>query len=415
MNFIFGRHFQIPYSVVHSTDIEKSADHFYINYSPEYITGFFNIIQHPLLLETGVRSQSVFVSREMHKEKTENFFEGGGYPVFFQATDHFDLKFDIFSCIFYLITRYEEYLPSDKDLHGRYISSNSVLAKSPFSFLPIVDIWLNELRQNIQTLNPSVNLKEYDFEYLPTIDVDHAFKYKGRNWLRHPANFLKKECFDVLRNEVRDPYDTVGDMVERLVNAGYSPLLFFLMSDDTGNDSNVSPNTEALQALVKSMKSFKVGIHPSYDSFDQRKIKDQKRLLETIYGPISCSRQHFLRIHFPEYFRQLLSVGIKKDFSLAYPDTPGFRAGYSRIFSFYDLEKDADTTLLMQPSCWMDATYKYYQIKNFEEICQEFSVFARQLKRINAKLVTIFHNDLFATEKFRSVFAYIHQFVNSGV
>src|SRR5687768_11045076 len=64
-----------------------------------------------LLFETGTRKVPVEV------------FHYRNLPAFFQGEGH--IPFDIFAASFYLVTRYEEYLPSRKDQYGRYQAKHS--------------------------------------------------------------------------------------------------------------------------------------------------------------------------------------------------------------------------------------------------------------------------------------------------
>ena len=54
-------------------------------------------------------------------------FEYDGIKVFFSVKDKMsELPFDVFSAIFYLVVRYEEYLPFVKDQHGRFTAHKSI-------------------------------------------------------------------------------------------------------------------------------------------------------------------------------------------------------------------------------------------------------------------------------------------------
>lgn len=402
LDFIFTGYFGIPYEITADPAVSRVSGNIYISYCAQKISGFFSIYQDDLLLTEEIKTQHIFVSREQQM------------PVFFQTTEHFDLRFDIFSCIFYLLSRYEEYLPHETDVHGRYKSSNSILSKLDFNFSPIVEVWLHYFKNELLKINPAIPFRKYKFEYLPTFDIDNAYKYKGRNWLKRPPNIFKKECRNILLGQ-KDPYDTFDFILGELEKHGLTALFFFLLSDENENDSNISPDSLKLHDLISKITESKIniGIHPSYCAPVDHTIADEKKHLEEVSSsPISISRQHFLRINFPGYFRELISAGIKKDFSLGYPDTIGFRAGYSREFPFFDLLNNGPTDLILQPSGWMDATYEYYQSKNYLKMTQEFSHFIRQIRKINGKLVTIFHNDLIAKEDYRNAFQFINQHVN---
>ncbi|MCB0508279.1 MAG: hypothetical protein KDD21_08275, partial [Bacteroidetes bacterium] len=95
------------------------------------------------------------------------------------------------------------------------------------------------------------------------------------------------------------------------------------------------------------------------------------------------------------------------DYSLAYPNISGFRAGISRPFFFFDLPNNQPTNLQLFPTCWMDATYEYYNKKSTDEIKIDFSLIYQQVKKINGSFVGIFHNDLLSQQPNRELFKYI--------
>lgn len=396
-DFVFSQYFGIEYEFTDNPEIIIVPDKVYLNYTPAPKNGFFNIFQDNLLLENDIREQKIFVSRE------------ADMPVFFQTVDNFDIRFDIFSCIFYLLSRYEEYLPHDKDVHGRYKSSNSILAKKEFNFSPIAETWLIFLKEELLKINPNLPFKKYEFEYVPTFDIDNAFRYLGRNWFRKPPNIFSSNCLPVLFRQKEDPFDIFDKLLKEIDKYNLNSVFFFLLSDKYKNDSNVSPVSKKLHAVIKKVSDKKIGIHPSYLALEKNILQEEKLQLEKItHQTITFSRQHFLKINFPEYYRKIAASGLQTDFSLCYPDVAGFRAGCSRPFYFFDIERDKCTSLIIQPSCWMDATYEYYQALNNDELRQNFLTIFNQLKKINGILVPIFHNDLLAMDKYWGIFGFIN-------
>src|SRR5688572_1841233 len=81
-------------------------------YSHERLQDGLFIQANQLLFETGIKKLSIEV------------FDYRNLPAFFQGEGH--LPFDIFAASFYLVTRYEEYLPSRKDNYGRYQAKHSL-------------------------------------------------------------------------------------------------------------------------------------------------------------------------------------------------------------------------------------------------------------------------------------------------
>ncbi len=400
LDFVFKEHLGIAYELTDNTDAAHLPENLYLSYTNRNMSGWYSVYQDSLLLEEDIHPQKIFVSRE------------NDFPVFFQTTDTYDCRFDIFSCIFFLLSRYEEYLPHEQDTHGRYLSSNSILARKEFDFSPVIDRWLQYFKNELLSIRPELPVRQYSFEYTPTFDIDHAYRFLGRNWLKHPPNIFKVESLRSLFRQQKDPFDTYDFILEECSNNKSQPFFFFLLSDEDANDSRVSPASGSLHQRIKSLhdKRYITGIHPSYRSLEKDSIGLEKALLETIIGePVLYSRQHFLRIRFPDYFRAIHKENIQHDFSLLYPDTIGFRAGYSRSFFFFDLLKNETTTLMLHSTCWMDATFEYYRMDKNEEIQQKIQQLVQQLMKINAKLVTLFHNDLLCREKYRGLFCFFNQ------
>ena len=67
------------------------------------------------------------------------------FTAFFRAEA--DTGFDLLAAVFYLITRYEEYLPHDKDLYGRYPHTAAVAFREGFLQQPLVNTWMEYFRQ----------------------------------------------------------------------------------------------------------------------------------------------------------------------------------------------------------------------------------------------------------------------------
>src|SRR4030095_15242028 len=59
----------------------------------------------------------------------------------FYGTQEGELSFDIFAASFYLVSRYEEYLPHEKDQYGRFAHTNSLAFQENFLSIPLVNFW----------------------------------------------------------------------------------------------------------------------------------------------------------------------------------------------------------------------------------------------------------------------------------
>ena len=132
-----------------------------------------------------------------------------------------------------------------------------------------------------------------------------------------------------------------------------------------------------------------------YGGNDGQNFVAEKKQLEYILDKkIETNRQHFLKIKIPDYFQVLNKQEIKKDFSLGYPNISACRAGTTQAFYFFDLTKNEQTTLLIQPFSFMDATYQYYQKLDDNSITQIVEKQLEDIQKINGNFVSLFHNDL---------------------
>jgi hypothetical protein len=86
-----------------------------------------------LLFEQGIRFQET-------NESVEN-----GIAMLFPAKMSAAMSFDVFAASFYLVSRYEEYLPHFKDQHGRFKANQSVLFKLGVLSEPVVNRWALQL------------------------------------------------------------------------------------------------------------------------------------------------------------------------------------------------------------------------------------------------------------------------------
>lgn len=365
-----------------------------VNYSETSITNNELWIKpHPFLFETGVKQQGI------------DCFEWNGLKVFFKTGG--DIPFDVFAASFYLLSRYEEYLPHEKDEYGRYDYKNSLSFKEGFLNQPLINKWLGELGKALQQKFPSFTIPPSPFTFLPTYDIDeaYAFLHKPR-WRRlggMARDLLKGEFRniffrrDVLRGKKKDPYDSYEWMNSLHEKFNLQPVYFFLVAEETrGYDKNNPPHQPAIKGLIKQHAlQYSMGIHPSWQSGDKEPLLwKEKKYLEEVSGvAITKSRQHYIRFTMPRTFRRLISAGITEDYSMGYGSINGFRASVASPFYWYDLEKEEQTILRLFPFCYMDANSFYEQKYTIEQAFEEMCHYYKEIKNVHGLLITLWHNN----------------------
>ena len=400
LDFIGKEIASTPFSVTDKKDEFVSYTGFKINYSEQRITKQeFWQQPHTLLFEKDIQSQSI------------DCFETNGNRAFFKTAG--DFPFDIFAASFYLLSRYEEYLPHKKDMYSRYAHENSLAFKENFLTIPLINIWLKELKNQLQYKFPAFTPQHLPFAFLPTYDIDEAYSYKYKQWWRSAGAAVKdlvKGKWDqfalrrkVFNNMEPDPFDSY-DWMDNLHRAyKLQPRYFFLVPEKTGKyDRNILPGKTALQTLIRQQdEKYEIGIHPSWQSGDDPSlIKKEIQTIENITKKkITSSRQHFIRFILPQTYRYLTEAGIKEDFSMGYGSINGFRASVASPFYWYDLEKEQTSFLLLYPFCYMEANSFFEQKITPQQALDEMRYYYQSVKAVDGTLITIWHNTFLGTDK----------------
>lgn len=386
--------------ITKDTELFQNTDAIRINYSASSITATEIWIQpHILLFE-----------KKIQQHNTE-CFEWNNLKAFFKTGG--DIPFDIFAASFYLLSRYEEYLPHEKDLYGRYAHANSQAYKEGFLRLPLINLWVDEFRKIVQQRFASFTIQHAPFTFLPTYDIDIAYAYRNHSFLKNTIGLSKdlgtadfKSCFKRLFAMIgvgSDPFDTYQWLDELHQKYNLHPYYFFLLAEKRkGYDKNLSPDTNAMQQLIKQHAAkYDVGIHPSWQSGDDiNLLKKEISLLENISGDnITGSRQHYIRMTLPDTYRLLIENGITEDYSMGYGSINGFRASVASSFYWYNLEREQQTCLLIRPFCYMEANSFFEQNYTAEQANEELQQYQDVVKSVNGQLITIFHNHFVTAQK----------------
>jgi hypothetical protein len=314
------------------------------------------------------------------------------------------LSEDILATSFFLLSRYEEYLPFQADRHGRFCASESMAKKQGFLQRPLINEWALELGNLIESLFENVRYTRSSFRQVITYDIDQAYKYRNKGWLRNLGGFLfgsekKQERTAVLLGRMPDPFDTF-EQIEKWHQGNEKNVRVFVLLGDRGEfDKNIHFQNIDFQEIIKKInKKYLIGVHPSYATNDgnaTQLFKEKTRLEKIIEQPVTHSRQHFLKLRFPETYHQLIAAGIKNDYTMGYADDIGFRASIANPFYWYDLSKETTTDLLIHPFQVMDVTLKEYLKLSPKDALEMTLKMKNHIESIGGEFVTLWHNSSF--------------------
>jgi hypothetical protein len=365
-----------------------------LSYTKAPLAKEFFIKSNDLLFEQGVNFLEIHIQKW---EEVSCFFSTGSKAV---------IPFDIFAASFYLISRYEEYLPHVKDKHGRYTASESLAFKSGFLEKPVIDIWAFKLLKELKEKFPDYAYQKRSYNYVSTIDIDNAFAYKYKNFIRTFGglinDMLQLRLFEVwnrllvILNIRKDPFDTFNKLLRIKNSENVKTIFFCSIGDYTTFDTNVSAAKNKYRLLIKDLVDYAiVGLHPSYFTMQNAALlKKEKERLESITNtPIRKSRQHYLRFNLPETYQQLIDLEITEDYSMGYASQLGFRASTCSPFYFYDLDFEIQTPLKVFPFALMDTTLNDYLKNTPKQSLGKIRDLKNEVKAVNGTFITLFHNE----------------------
>jgi hypothetical protein len=402
--------------------ITNNRDYFHSSEAPK-----LNYSEAKMDHELFLKASSFLFSSEIQLPDIQPVIYGEETGFFETSSDSF-LPFDPLASTFLMVSRMEEYLPGERDQHGRFPATASLLYKHDLLEKPVVNRWARMIADRIEVRYGESLFPAGSFTFLSTIDVDNAWAYQHKGLLRTAAASFRdlakgdlKEFsrrFRVLIKSEKDPYDTFPYLKDYFKGNKEKVIFFFLLGDYARYDRQVSWKNSHFRTLIREISHhFKVGIHPSMaSSFPGhfRQIEAEKERLETILSEkVYHSRQHFLRLNFPETYQQLIQAGIREDYSMGYPEKPGFRAGTCTPFLFYDLTREETTGLKIYPFQIMEMTFLQYLGLSPADTISRINKIMNEVNAAGGTFCTIWHNESLTGEGkwkgFREVFEEMHQ------
>jgi len=377
-NHLFNGILGVNYTLTNQKDIYINYSEAKISYSQESSFEddlFFK--SHSIINENTVQSQNNLAFADWDYLKIP----------FKVANSVFD--FDVFAASFYFLSRYEEYISSERDSHQRFEGKSSLAYQNNFIYRPIIDEWAYLIAKNIKNHFPNFEIKARKFEFIPTLDIDRPYYFKTDTW-------LKKLAKQVLKGLIKDPFDVYEQVKNWDKQFGQQTLYFLLLANKHRFDVAPSIKNPLFLDFLKEIGSQnKIGIHPSYASnFEEDEVTKEKNLLAEISKQtITKSRQHYLMLSLPKTYKNLIAAGIEEDYTLTFADTGGFRASTCTPFYWYDLEHEQITNLMLYPTAMMDQSLKKYLGLTPDESTKLLTELLDNVKAVNGTFISLWHNE----------------------
>ncbi len=343
---------------------------------------------------------------------------------FFQVKhENAALPFDIFAATFYLLTRYEEYLPHMKDDLGRFPATKSIAYNNDFLQDPVVDIWAYKFKNALLVKYPDLKFEERSFEIMPIISVSETFAYQNKGLLRSIGGAFKdlwQLKLDKLTDRLKastglkkDPFNTFDFIINLQKKRKRKAKVLFGIGDYSTYEKNIGYNHPKHRTLIKHIADYiDVGLKVSFEAIcDLPVLKSEKHRIETIVNRrLKCVLCSFFKIKLPEAYRHFIELEIEEDYSMGYSGHSGFRAGTCKPFMFYDLDYEVQTPLVVYSFCFSGDGLKF-ELKDEKSARHEILVYIEKIKKVNGLFIPVFSNTLFSDLQDQQFWKSIFEFI----
>lgn len=342
----------LGFNINFTTKIETfiSYDGPKFSYTSQRLGNEVFIQSYGILEEQGINDMEILIS------------EWKGEPYFFRTSKQSDIPFDIFSASFYLLSRYEEYLPHLKDQLGDFPAEESIAYKNNFLDKPVINIWMSAFLEVLKHKFKHLEPPEQTPALRLVIAVEKAFQYRKLGISRSFVGLVKdglrlrfRDVFSRIQSWFlpdKDPYDVYDFLVDNKKELDIDMLFLFQLGDYSIYTKNINYRKKEYKRLIKSMGDYsEIGLMLSHEAiFDVLTLNKEIKRFENIAN-------HELKsvvikgrsINFPNYYVNLDETSIKNDFSMGYSNKIGFRTGTYTPHLFYDLNLEQASPIEIHP------------------------------------------------------------------
>lgn len=327
---------------------------------------------HGLLNEQGVNDLEISVS------------EWQGNPYFFKTSNQSDIPYDIFAASFYLLTRYEEYLPHVKNRISDFPAQDSLGYQNNFLTKPIINIWMRDFAKILKDKFEDTVYTQQHTNLKMLVAVERAFKYRKHGISRSIVSFLSdtfrfrfKDIFTRIKtwlNPSNDPYDIYDELIGYRDKLGFEIIFMFQLGDYSIHTKNINYRKRVYKKLIKSMGDYcEIGLMPSYEAIQDYDTfrKEAKRFEQIANHEMTNIMIKDRGLNFPDFYVSLDKTDVEHDFSMGYYNEIGFRAGTCTPFLFYDLNLEQASPIQVHPYFCSTKALKSESNDKFREIIEK--------------------------------------------
>ena len=333
-----------------------------------------------------------------------------GHSSFVIENQNVTCGIDLFASAFFMLTRWEEYVKTERDQYGRFPASAAWAYRNDLLERPLVNEYADLLWQMLQRLGWNEPRKTQRFRLHLSHDVDHprlwwsaAHRLRtlaGSLWqrrnVREAAWWLQNHMFDT-----RDPYDIFEEWMDFSERHGLVSHFNFLGRRPVYADCYYPLDHPFVRNLIQKIneRGHVVGFHPSREAFASPAVfaKELASVQEISALPVRSGRQHYLCFASPHTWQQWSYAGMEWDSTLGYAEAEGFRCGICRDFPVFNFLTRQMLPLREKPLLAMDVTLAQYRQYTPAQAYDRLQHLRRQTEKYGGEFILLWHNSSWNT------------------
>lgn len=354
-------------------------------------------------------------------------------PLFREESGNWRVDFDLPSLFWWTLSRREETIDGTRDRHDRFPATASHAFRHGYLERPIVDEWMDVLRQIAGRLWPNLTLRSTSFRMCPSHDVD----FPGRYVFRTPSGLVRELGIDLLqRRRARnlftaarvllaskkslhplDPASTFNWLMDVSEQHGLRSAFYFICGrTEPSLDASYELEDAAIRSLLGEIhrRGHEIGLHPSYGTYLQpgliaaeaarlRRVCASESIEQEAWG----GRMHYLRWRSPSTLYGWQLAGMTYDSSLGYADHVGYRCGTCYEYQAFDPIADCAIDLRIRPLVAMEGTVlsnQYMDLGSGDAAFAKLALLKDRCRSVGGQFTFLWHNSELGEPELRDLY-----------